>query len=387
MMHLLYSKITEPSGIAFWRSKGDTNLRLPNEMTYSEIGSFFWLNDSFTKKYAQFSEWLPEVSDSTFTFSGRASIELALCDIMSYREVKKVYAPAYCCISMLQPFINRGIKIQFYDITFGNNEFHYDINIDHGCDIVLIMNYFGIGTERTHEIIRRLHKDNTIVMEDITHSLLNSTIYSPYSDYLVGSLRKWFAIPTGGWLGKVNGRLAEKPSLSCDLIAVEDKIQGMKEKALYIAGRVINKEHFLQLNAVFEDVLDSVDGRLKLDPASYEIFCNTDVRRIRKQRRKNAAVLLQGLKDLNNNRIGFPDVNFEKDLPLFYPIFLEENERESLRRYLIGCDIYCPVHWPEIPGVYNDVNKRELSLICDQRYSENDMRAILKTIDIWLSQY
>ena len=76
-----------------------------------------------------------------------------------------------------------------------------------------------------------------MVIEDITHSLLMRDSASKESDYVVASLRKWFAIPTGGWIGKRNGVLAEKPSLDSNH-AVVGKVAAMCDKYAYLKGRI-----------------------------------------------------------------------------------------------------------------------------------------------------
>ena len=60
-----------------------------------------------------------------------------------------------------------------------------------------------------------------------------------------------------------------------------------------------------------------------------------------------------------------------------------------LRRYLIDKEIYCPVHWPL--SSYHDIDKSsrkiyedELSLVCDQRYSEVDMQRMVDEIRMFM---
>ena len=62
---------------------------------------------------------------------------------------------------------------------------------------------------------------------------------------------------------------------------------------------------------------------------------------------------------------------------------MNTEKRDNLRKYLIDRGIYCPIHWPEVMGTSAGIRENELSLICDQRYSEDDMRAIIETIRQW----
>lgn len=71
----------------------------------------------------------------------------------------------------------------------------------------------------------------------------------------------------------------------------------------------------------------------------------------------------------------------EDKTPLFIPIFLDN--RDVLRKELFSNEIFVPIHWPvskkdvnENSGMYS----KELSLICDQRYDEEDMKKQLSII-------
>ena len=99
---------------------------------------------------------------------------------------------------------------------------------------------------------------------------------------------------------------------------------------------------------------------------------------IRRKRRENAAFLLEKL-----GQYSFVQTLGERDCPLFVPVFLDPALRSALRKHLIGKQIYCPVHWPEVAGAPSEIKERELSLICDQRYTEADMHEIIDCIHSW----
>ena len=351
-------------------------------MTYSEIGSYFWLNGQENIATIENVGWFPTVEDSCFTFSGRNAIDVALRDALKEERVNKIYAPSYCCVSMLQSFIDRGLKIEFYKVEYQNGAFTYQIPKTDSHSIVLIMSYFGLDTSDAHRQIAELKKYGTIVIEDITHSLLHLIPASEHSDYLVVSLRKWFAIPTGGWVGKRNGKLAEKPNIDSNH-AVAEKIFGMKEKYDYLTGKIDSKEDFLLVNAKFDNDLIHVDRMLKIDDTSKGIVDSTDIKAVIDQRRRNTATLMEGLNDLNGTIMTLPSVVLDQDVPLFLPIFMKTEDRDALRMHLISKGIYCPIHWPEVMGTEIGIRAKELSLICDQRYTEGDMQVIVDEIHKW----
>lgn len=363
------------------KEERNNNHKMSDSMTYSEIGSYFWFEN--LKHSNQPMDWLPKTEDSTFCFSGRAAIELALIDILDVQDVRVLYAPSYCCISMLQSFIDKNIRIEFYDVDYVNGQFQYQYPryIDSNS-VALIMSYFGDKSDAAHELIRYFHEQGSVVVEDLTHSLFSDGGVSDLSDYYVVALRKWFPTPAGGWVGKRNGLLRQKPYLESNY-AVAEKVSAMKEKADYLQGKVHSKENFLLQSAKFENDLIHVDRMLKIDDVSMGILMSFDISGLMKQRKDNCKFLLHGLKDLDGELLSLPTVDLESVTPLFLPIFMETEKRDSLRAFLIQKGVYCPVHWPEVMGASVGVRANELSLICDQRYSLGDMQVIVDAIHSW----
>ena len=79
---------------------------------------------------------------------------------------------------------------------------------------------------------------------------------------------------------------------------------------------------------------------------------------------------------------------YKKDATLlFIPIFVDD--RRSLRSLFFQNNIFTPIHWPHISDELNGNNRiydRELSLICDQRYDENDMNRQLEIISQFMDR-
>ena len=351
-------------------------------MTYSEIGSYFWIDDKEKNSSDTGFSWLPFMDDSSFTFSGRNAIDLVLQDILKHHDVQEICVPSYCCVSMLQAFIDRGMKIRFYTVERKNGHFVYTVPETNEKSVVLVMSYFGLDHDVVCDMAEKLHSRNTIVIEDVTHTMLSSQTVSEDADYAICSLRKWFAIPAGGWAGKRRGTFFRKPSIDSNH-AVEEKIEAMKEKYDYLTGKTESKEHFLLANAKFDNDLIHVDRMLKIDDFSYNTVAAVDTDRIIQARKDNARVLIEGLKDLRSRGLELPEFDFETVTPLFVPVFMDTEQRDSLRKYLTDRGIYCPVHWPEVMGASAGVRANELSLICDQRYTKTDMAAIVDTVHEW----
>ena len=351
--------------------------------TNYEIGSHFWLDSNEQNELESNTEkWLPQAEDSCFTFSGRSAIELALLDIIRERNVTSAYLPSYCCESMVAPFIRNGIHVDFYDVDFQNGTFVYRAEDAVKHDVALVMSYFGLCADNAHSFIERLSNQGVAVIEDITHSLLSSVQNLPKSDYVIAGLRKWFAIPTGGWVGKKRGKIQLLPYKDSDPY-VKNKIEGMLEKGRYISGKKSDKSRFLELQNDFEEFLDGHDRMLKIDTVSKSAIDRLPVHAIRQIRKNNAEHLYAGIQSLNTDMIQLPVMDLANDTPLFLPIFLDPMHRDSLQRHLIHHNIYCPVHWPEVDGASSGIRNNELSIICDQRYSTEDMSHIIDVIQQW----
>jgi dTDP-4-amino-4,6-dideoxygalactose transaminase len=137
---------------------------------------------------------------------------------------------------------------------------------------------------------------------------------------------------------------------------------------------------YLQLYNKAEELLDNIG----ISPAASRDVClasKLDSNYIIDRRKINAKIIMNAFPEL----LIFPEVK-ESDCPMFVPILLPAEKRNGLRQYLIKNDIYCPIHWPV--SNYHRLDERtrilydsELSLVCDQRYSEKDMYHMIDIID------
>lgn len=351
-------------------------------MTY-EIGSHFELDGQTELKHQKSIDWLPNLGDAAFTFSGRSAIELALMDIKQYKDIKSVYMPSYCCYSMIEPFVNNGISIEFYEVSFLENQgLVYDIDTNKDCDIFFAMSYFGLENFKLDNHIETFFEQGKIIIEDITHRLLSNSSFSDKADYCIASIRKWFPVATGGYITKKNGSIYKKPTLSSEHF-VKQKINAMYSKKKYLEGYSVSKERFLQKFNEYELKLKEINYNYAIDNFSLKVLANLKLEDVRIRRRRNAEILYEGLKKFSKIIPLIPSPDLNKETPLFVPIMVIDGKRDDLRRELIQNNIYCPVHWPQEKNMKSEIPNYELSLICDQRYSERDMEFILEIINKW----
>ena len=311
--------------------------------------------------------------NSVLAFSGRTSIEVVLDNII---DINKAMLPSYCCDSMIEPFKKAGVDVCFYDVIY-DGKLICNLNIPHDIDVLLWCNYFGYRLQMPD--ITDFKKRGGIVIEDITHSLLSDNMYDTQSDFLVASIRKWLPVLCGGYCASVNSSLTELPKVYPSEAFLNKKRNAMKLKNEYLADNDKKKKSvFLSMFSETNEWLCNNYTDLKIDKESERIVLQTDFDKIKQIRKRNAKFLHEGLKKCNYIKTLF---SIElMDCPLFVPIIVENGKRDFIRKRLIENDIYCPVHWPKPEGCKSNLYDIELSLVCDQRYDEEDMRRIVDVL-------
>ncbi len=321
----------------------------------AEIGSEFW-DVPVSDENGLFP------SDTQWFQSGRS----ALCAIIRENNFKSVALPDWCCESMIKPFVDANIGIVFYPslnpkICFSKLQ----------TDALLILDYFG------YSLPFSVSDYNGIIISDVTHSLFSGKFNKAH--YHFGSLRKWAGFWTGGFSwGLKNHVKYETPHFPYSQLRCE----AMLYKSDYIEGKAEDKT-YLSLFAKAEEFLEYM-GVFPPDIRDVELAKKLDVDFILKRRRNNAAILLDAFSDIALFR------SIEKDdCPMFVPILT--NNRDKLRKHLIQNEIYCPIHWPR--SSYHFLTKEnlrlyddELSLVCDQRYTEKDMLRIVSVIKSFIKK-
>lgn len=327
-----------------------------------EIGSEFWKTNLDNNNNNL--DFLKIGKDQKLLMSGRTAIDYVLSD---FNDVKKiVYMPDYCCESMIQPFIDNGYSIKYYKVDLESGI--YDIDMEINCSIFFGMSYFGYGNSNMDEYIKSFSKRNVIVIEDITHRLMSTNNYCKKSDYLIGSLRKWFPVISGGVAIKTSSKFNNDiDEYVVDEFFVNTKLAAMEMKKKYMEGLIDSKEKFLDLFKKSNDCFLDYKNK-KIDDISLNILKSMDVDRIRRKRISNSMLIEKKLK--NNNRIKLLFHYSNGDCPLFVPVLIEN--RDEIRRKLIEKNIYLPVHWPN-NRFDNKIYNVEISLINDQRYIGDDI--------------
>lgn len=306
--------------------------------------------------------------------SGRSAISAVIADC----NVKKAYLPSFTCKSVVQPFLNANVEVEFYQV----NE---QLNVEKGLlkalkqekekVIVFLQSYFGVYRLNKLKVALRSIK-NAIVVEDITHAILNDQKFT-CADYYIASVRKWGGFGEGGLVASKEELKTYSPN---DNVLI-DKLQNVAklQNEYYINGDKAIKAQFRKDLGTTEGLLDS-RLPMTISDAAMNVISDTDFKSIKRQRRANYKAL-----DCMLTELGFIKPVFEGlkkcETPLYYAFYCDN--RDEFQKYLIDRDIYCPVIWPKFDYVEGECDKKVdkiyATVLCfpiDQRFGVDDMKRI-----------
>lgn len=323
-----------------------------------EIGSEFWnvpTQEEKVKFFPQSTQWF---------LSGRSALKAIINEL---EGCKTVALPSWCCDSVIKPFCDAGFTVYFYSVWF-DHKIHIDLRFD--CDVLFVMDFFGYTTK---PIDYGSYKG--VVIRDITHSVF-SLAYTD-ANYYFGSLRKWCGVWTGGYAYSKDGHKINSLRTDDGGYAQLRK-QAMEMKESYLKDESVGKA-YLQMFEVAENLLEQADV-LPAHERDVQLANRIDVGFIIRQRRANAELLRNEF----SQWLLFPQMQ-KADCPMFVPVLVPDGKRNVLRRYLCEHSIYCPVHWPisnyhQLTSQEQIIYDNELSLVCDQRYTVEDMDRIITVI-------
>ena len=304
---------------------------------------------------------------------GRTCLYAILDSVKS--KIESVLLPDYMCSAVVEVPLRLGIPIKHYHIN--KKAFLPDI-LDvkdelknSGILAIVLISYFGmIDLDSTISGIVSDFPNTIIIIDDVQNYYgFGKHIYY---DYCFTSYRKWFAVPDGADV--LQKRMTNK------LEAYTRK----NEYAIYkVAGNLLKNHTDMIDDSVMLELIDKGEKmmdeeyRFMCSDVGDELFKRIDTESAAEIRRNNGITLHEGLV-----KLGVKHLYNENTIPFFIPIMTKD--RNKIRKSLISQNIFAPIHWPnndpKIQG-NNELYETELSLICDQRYDQEDMERILRGIE------
>ena len=324
------------------------------------------------------SQWMFLRESNLFLASARSGI-MILIDIL---KPPNVWMPSYLCPTMLVGIDQKKTTRRFYevdhDLRISFREWAEQIQVD---DIVVFIDYFGFPLDP--DIVHSMKERGAWILEDACQALLSKHV-GQHSDFALFSLRKFIGVPDGGILVsncdvKFESIDLEPAPASWWLKMLEASI-GRRE-----FDRSGEERRWFDL---FREAEDSVPcARYTMSDLSKALLhTNFDYSCIAERRRDNYALLSQELSEMAL----FPTLP-DDVVPLGFPII--HPQRNCIRERLFRKEIFPPVHWPIheiVPDEFAESHRLAetiMTLPCDQRYSEDDMRGMARNLKSIIDEY
>lgn len=331
-----------------------------------EFGSDFHYIDSYDSGRAHLTDVF---RGATLVADGRQCIVI----LIRQSGWKRLWMPEYFCYEVIKTIKEQtGIEVLTYadsPLCEGKVE---NLPYEDG-DVLLRMNFFGLREHRSNKNIP------VPVIEDHSHDPFGHWALYSDADWCISSIRKILPLPEGGMMWSPKGHRLEVElftSVENEKIA-SIRWEGMGMKSQYLKGEVICKDDFRKRYTETEDFFDYAEPSL-VDKRSREVVSEElDINLWQGVKRKNW-LLLKSLVDQEKCMVMEPE-NDSCTMFSLILLFESKKKRDIVRKKLIDACVYPAILWnvPESASLEaKDFSERMLSIHCDGRYTEEDIRQL-----------
>lgn len=347
----------------------------------NKIGGFFSFEMLNEEENNFFENLYPIEGDIRYLMSGRCAIYYALEDLKLTDKKQVAYVPIYTCETVLDPFIKAGYQLIFYGIDRDMRPI-FDYSLIDKISVISICGYYGF-CNYDRNFVKICSDRGVKVIEDATHSIFSSDGINPYCDYVVGSLRKWIGVPSGGFAIKTTGKF------SLSLIEPDETHLAMRSNSMTVKKNILknpskyNDQELIDANSIFWDaelMLRKIFDSYRSDEQSVFIMKHFDVQSLIEKRRSNYQYLLDNIAHNARLEIIFP-VLPKETVPSHFTIYAKD--RNTIQKFLMENGVQTTAYWPKGPLINLDghddaayIYDHVLSIPCDQRYDLKDMQYI-----------
>ena len=336
-----------------------------------EFGSDFHYIDTYDSGRAHLTDVF---RGSTLLSDGRQ------CIVSLIRQYgwKRLWMPDYFCYEVIDSIKDQtGIEVTFYaDSPFDECKVE-SLPYEEG-DVLLRMNFFGMRGQRSNKNVP------CTVIEDHSHDPFGHWALYSDADWCVSSIRKILPLPEGGMMWSPKGH-----RLTIELNSSEEnekiaaiRWEGMEMKTLYLKGGAVSKDEFRKRYTETEEFFDRAEPS-KIDNRSKEVVSKKlDINLWQIAKRKNW-LLLKSLVNGKFCKIVEPE---DETCTAFSLVLLLESKarRDAVRKQLIDECVYPAILWV-VPESASENSKnfsdRMLSIHCDGRYTEEDVRKLASILN------
>lgn len=315
--------------------------------------------------YLEFS--LPNLGQFPYPQSKKyGSARSAFFDLLDQNDIKKIWMPKFICNSMLEPLFLLDINIQYYDLT---KDFYPKLpNTLKEDEYLFYVNYFGLCTSVQKKLLNNYPNENII----FDHS--QAFFVEPFECFgTIYSLRKFLPVAEGGLL---ISNAVDTPDYHDR--NVEDMLQQYEH---VFTRRLLHSAHAYETFKKNESSLNNCVPK-NISGITKDLMECFDYKTIKLKRLENFKFLHDQLKSINQLKININEV----ESPLTYPLLLDK----KISNELISHNVFTPTYWLDsLPRLTVDSFEYRMTsytthLICDQRYSQQEMQTQLDIIKEYL---
>ncbi len=349
-----------------------------------EIGSIFPLSNQALSKAEAEEMHLPD-DKVYYSLCREALFEIAVSLSSSNR---KVLIPAYTCQTVITPFEEAGWECVFFpvkkDLRIDIPGFLVTVSL-HNPSVIVIHPYFGMELNAEEESALQIASQDATIVLDLTQCLFSSKRY-PFVSFTVGSYRKWFPIPDGGFLENNYGLFPISQPKTENTEFIEREIAAMYLRGQYFENaEQRTKTISIRLSKAADHLAESNITPHRISSVAYSLLQNEDFDIVQHCRIRNFAFLFRHIQDCDKVKKVCQNLIDVTTSPLYFAIYV--NDRSRLQRLLAQNAIYAPVIWSvrderllineEVRYIFSHV----LAIPCDQRYNEDDMQRVVEIIN------
>ena len=325
----------------------------------------------------------PANRERLWTDTGRSALFIAASAIRHSGGKRRAWVPAFSCASIPQALSQAGLDVRYYSAGLDPGRERPLPQPERG-ETLLFIHYFGHRNVPMAHASEAYRAAGIRVIEDCVQGSLMQGL-GDCGDFAVTSYRKLLPVVDGAAL--FSRAPLDLPAMQLPLAEPDEPFISAKLIGKMMRGSDASTEAFLPL---FEFSEDRLEGRVvprRMSWLSKWMMARLDWKAAADKRRANWSSLSAGFGAANIADQVRPvfDALQPDDVPLGFPVRVAGGQRDGLRRFLAGEEIYCPVHWPlgHVGGLdafpdEQDLESSLLTLPIDQRMAPAHVQRLLE---------
>lgn len=280
-----------------------------------------------------------------------------LAYLIEAKKIKMIAIPKFLCASVGDVCNNYNVRVNYYSIGENFLPIEYECAED---EWFYLVNYYGqIGNDQIEGFKRE--KGHLII--DNVQAYFQMPVQNVDTIY---TCRKYFGVPDGAFL------------YTDTIIQRELELDKSTNRMLHLLGRFEESANKYYSNYTDNEELFERLPLRKMSKLTENLLRSIEYSTVKKIREENFLYLKEEFDNLNKLNVKFTNA------PFMYPLYLQNGW--MVRKKLQERQIYIPTLWPDVFDMCQeseleyDMAKNILPLPCDQRYSLDIMRYLVKEV-------